>query len=119
MSVRRRATLFNRTGSTIALSLVFFFIFAFGAIFFYILAPMARQSSDDLAALIMFSAQTWAELPPDTRYDFAQELANSHSLTLLTTTPALERHPLETLYAFFRECLVEAGRGRHCHKNAA
>ncbi|CAA6824746.1 MAG: Two-component sensor histidine kinase [uncultured Thiotrichaceae bacterium] len=103
MPTHRTATLFSRTGFTIAFSLLFFFIFAFGATFFYILAPMARQSSDDLAALIMFSAQTWAELPPDTRYDFAEELSSSHGLTLLTTTPELEPHPLETPYLHFLE----------------
>lgn len=103
MSAHRTASLFSRTGFTIALSLLFFCFFAFVVIFFYILAPMARQSSDDLAALIMFSAQTWAELPPDTRYDFAEELSASHGLTLLTSTPKLERHPLETPYMHFLE----------------
>lgn len=101
MSAHRSATLFSRTGFTIAFSLMVFCIFAFSAIFFYILAPMARQSSDDLAALIMFSAQTWVELPPDTRYDFAEELSRSHGLILLTTTPELAPHSLETPYLHF------------------
>ena len=101
MKIKRTGTLFSRTGFTIALSLLVFFIFAFGSIFYYVLAPTARQSADDLAALIMFSAQTWSELPPDTRYDFAEELYASHQLTLLVTTPPLKRHPLETPYMHF------------------
>ncbi len=103
MIINRTGTLFSRTGFTIALSLLVFFIFAFGSIFYYVFAPMARQSADDLAALIMFSAQTWSELPPDTRYDFIEELYSSHQLTLLTTTSSLKQHPLETPYMHFLE----------------
>jgi len=103
MIVKRTGTLFSRTGYTIALSLLVFFVITFGAVFYYILAPMSRQSADDLAALILFSAQTWTELPPDTRKDFTEELYANHGLTLLTKTPLLKRHPLETPYMHFLE----------------
>ena len=101
MIINRTGTLFSRTGFTIAVSLLTFFILSFGSIFYYVIAPTARQSANDLAALIMFSAQTWGELPPDTRYDFAEELYVSHQLTLLATTPSLKNHPLETPYMRF------------------
>ena len=29
--------------------------------------PMANRAADDLAGLLVLSAQTWAELPPETR----------------------------------------------------
>ena len=33
----------------------------------FVLLPLARRSADDLAGLMVLSAQTWAELPPQTR----------------------------------------------------
>jgi len=44
--------------------------------------PMARRSADDLAGLMVISAQTWAELPPHTRPAFEAELARNHGLLL-------------------------------------
>lgn len=44
--------------------------------------PMAQRSADDLAGLMLLSAQTWAELPPETRPAFEAELARSHQLAL-------------------------------------
>jgi two-component system osmolarity sensor histidine kinase EnvZ len=39
-----------------------------------VMLPMARRSADDLAGLMVLSAQTWAELPPGTRPAFETEL---------------------------------------------
>ena len=36
----------------------------------FVLLPLARRSADDLAGLMVLSAQTWAELPPLTRPAF-------------------------------------------------
>lgn len=67
------------------------------ALFLGLLAlPMARRAADDLAGLMVLSAQTWAELPPDTRTAFAQELNKSHGLELrarVVYTAAPEWHP--------------------------
>ncbi|MEW6591218.1 MAG: ATP-binding protein, partial [Pseudomonadota bacterium] len=41
-------------------------------------------SADDLAGLIVLSAQTWVELPPETRAAFERELARRHGLRLTT-----------------------------------
>jgi len=48
----------------------------------FIFLPMARRAADDLAGLMVLSAQTWAELPPETRPDFEAELADNHRLAL-------------------------------------
>ncbi|MBP8284521.1 MAG: HAMP domain-containing protein [Chromatiaceae bacterium] len=53
-----------------------------------LMAPMARRSADDLAGLMLLSAQTWSELPPATRADFEVELARSHWLSLRDPGPA-------------------------------
>lgn len=47
-----------------------------------VLLPLARRSADDLAGLMVLSAQTWAELPPLTRPAFEEELLASHSLVM-------------------------------------
>ncbi|WP_298834948.1 ATP-binding protein [uncultured Piscinibacter sp.] len=48
----------------------------------FIFLPMARRASDDLAGLMVLSAQTWNELPPETRPVFEQELERSHHIAL-------------------------------------
>ena len=48
----------------------------------FVLLPLARRSADDLAGLMVLSAQTWAELPPETRGVFEEELLASHALAL-------------------------------------
>ncbi len=60
----RRKTLLRYTGQIMAVSMLTFLLFSSGVIVYYILVPMARQGSGDLAALIVLSAQTWVELPP-------------------------------------------------------
>jgi two-component system osmolarity sensor histidine kinase EnvZ len=52
-----------------------------------LMAPMARRSADDLAGLMLLSAQTWSELPPATRADFEVELARAHWLSLRDPGP--------------------------------
>jgi two-component system osmolarity sensor histidine kinase EnvZ len=48
----------------------------------FIFLPMARRAADDLAGLMVLTAQTWSELPPDTRPAFEAELAQSHQIAL-------------------------------------
>ncbi|MDP1525868.1 MAG: ATP-binding protein [Rhodocyclaceae bacterium] len=62
----------------------------------YLMLPLARRSADDLAGLMILSAQTWAELPPQTRVDFEFELLANHALALRTESPGVgvdEWHP--------------------------
>ena len=58
--------------------------------------PLAQRATDDLAGLLVLSAQTWAELPPETRPVFEQALAAQHGLrvTARPLPPAVEGwHP--------------------------
>ena len=52
----------------------------------FIFLPMARRAADDLAGLMVLSAQTWSELPPETRPAFEQELERSHHDSSPTST---------------------------------
>ena len=75
-------SLFRRAAITVAAGLLAFQVAAGIALFANLLMPLAQRSADDLAALLMLSARTWVELPPDTRAAFAAELAESHGLAL-------------------------------------
>ncbi len=75
--------------NAIRLALVFalFEVLAALAVVFLLMLPMARRAASDLAGLMVLSAQTWSELPPDTRPAFEQELVASHRLSLATARP--------------------------------
>ena len=48
----------------------------------FIFLPMSRRAADDLAGLMVLSAQTWTELPPETRPIFEEELRNNYQIAL-------------------------------------
>ena len=69
----------------------------------FILLPLARRSADDLAGLMVLSAQTWAELPPQTRPAFKDELLTNHALALRTETPGRGRDEWHPFYFYILE----------------
>ncbi|MGK2951618.1 MAG: ATP-binding protein [Thiobacillus sp.] len=77
-------SLFARTALTLALAFVVFQAAAFWVVTRTLIIPVAERSADDLAGLIVLSAQTWVELPPQTRAAFERELARRHGLRLTT-----------------------------------
>jgi two-component system osmolarity sensor histidine kinase EnvZ len=78
-----------------------------------LMVPMARRAAGDLAGLMVLSAQTWSELPPETRPAFEIELANSHLLALRDDLPVAEPNPLHGPYLYFlEEALAEKTRGQ-------
>lgn len=91
-SGHKRHTLFRGTAATVAAALIVFQLIMLAVTTYYIMLPMARRSADDLAALMVLSAQTWVELPPQTRRDFELELARKHNLWLFEATTALPDH---------------------------
>ena len=48
----------------------------------FVIRPIAERSADDEAALLVLSAQTWVELPPNARPYFELELAQNHDLII-------------------------------------
>jgi len=78
-------SLYARTALTLALAFIVFQAAAFWVVTRTLIVPVAERSADDLAGLIVLSAQTWVELPPQTRAAFERELARRHGLRLTTT----------------------------------
>lgn len=77
-------SLFARTALALALAFIAFQAAAFWVVYRTLIVPVAERSADDLAGLVVLSAQTWVELPPETRAAFEQELARRHGLRLTT-----------------------------------
>ncbi len=48
----------------------------------FIFLPLSERAADDLAGLMVLSAQTWVELPPGTRPVFEEELLHSYQMAL-------------------------------------
>lgn len=80
--MRSSRTLFRSTASTVATALLILQFILIAATVNYVMLPMAKRSADDLAALLVLSAQTWVELPPETRPDFELELVRKHQFML-------------------------------------
>ncbi len=81
----------------------------------FLMAPMARRSANDLAALMFLSAQTWSELPPETRPAFEYELATKHALALRADPPAGARDEWHGPYLHFLEAALAARTGQLNH----
>jgi two-component system osmolarity sensor histidine kinase EnvZ len=82
---RLTRSLYARTALTLALAFIVFQVAAFWVVTRTLIVPVAERSADDLAGLIVLSAQTWVELPPETRAAFERELARRHGLRLTTS----------------------------------
>lgn len=100
-------SLYARTALALALAFIVFQAVAFWVVSRTMIIPVAERSADDLAGLIVLSAQTWVELPPVTRASFERELARRHGLRLTTTEVAATVDAPR--FAFRRE--IEAALG--------
>lgn len=77
-----RGSLLVRTNLVLGVSAFAIILIAMLALDRYVLQPILERSADDEAALLVLSAQTWVELPPDARPYFELELAESHDLII-------------------------------------
>ncbi|MCB2016844.1 MAG: HAMP domain-containing protein, partial [Hydrogenophaga sp.] len=89
----------------LGLSFVAIELLAVLAFVWLVMWPMARRSADDLAGLMVLSAQTWAELPPETRPAFADELRERHGLMIL---PSVEGRSVDEWHAPYYYLLESA-----------
>ncbi len=75
-------TLFGRTAALLLLAFALLQGIALAVVWFKIIEPLAQRTADNLAGRMVLAAQTWVELPPDTRPDFELELSLHHGLEL-------------------------------------
>jgi two-component system, OmpR family, osmolarity sensor histidine kinase EnvZ len=92
--MKRPVSLLVRTNLVLAVSAAAIAATAILALNYFVIEPIARQAADDEAALLVLSAQTWVELPPEARRYFELELAENHDLII---TPEARELPLANL----------------------
>jgi two-component system, OmpR family, osmolarity sensor histidine kinase EnvZ len=88
--MKRPVSLLVRTNLVLAFGAVAIAGTAILALNYFVIEPIAQQAADDEAALLVLSAQTWVELPPQARRYFELELAESHDLII---TPDVRELP--------------------------
>lgn len=81
----------------------------------FLMVPMAKRSAEDLAGLMALAAQTWIELPPETRPAFERELIDRHQLALRTDSPGMEADEWHMPYFYFLERALARRSGRMQH----
>ena len=114
-AVSKRSSLFRSTAITVAGALIILQLVIFGASAYYIMLPMVKRSTDDLAALMVLSAQTWVELPPETRPAFELELARQHNLWLIDSPAKLPDYEHYSPYLILLEQALQTRTGKILH----
>lgn len=106
-----RGSLLVRTNLVLGLSAFAIIVMAMLALDRFVLQPILERSADDEAALLVLSAQTWVELPPDARPYFELELAESHDLIIASEAAATELPVTDLRYAALLAAQLEERLG--------
>jgi two-component system, OmpR family, osmolarity sensor histidine kinase EnvZ len=113
---RKPFALATHTARTLATALVLFLVISVGALFWFMIVPLSQRSADDLAALMLLSAQTWVELPPDTRSVFEDELIDRYQIWLQAEVrEPLRVHAHYNPYVRFLEGALRRRTGQDIH----
>lgn len=99
----------------LALAFILMELLVTGLFAFWVVLPLARRSTNDLAGLMVLSAQTWAELPPQTRPAFEKELLASHALALRAELPGPGRDEWHPPYFYLLEDALAQRTGLKNH----
>lgn len=79
----------------------------------FIFLPLSERAADDLAGLMVLSAQTWVELPPETRPAFEDELLHGYQMALRPDmAPAPDTGLRHGWYLYFLERAFERRLGQ-------
>ncbi len=109
------ATLFGRTAAI----LLGIFLLAQGAAMYAVwktvVVPLTENSADSLAAHMVLAAQTWVELPPETREDYEIELFLQHNLELGKVDKPLPNQVKPTPFGTLLERDLKQRTGQDIH----
>jgi two-component system osmolarity sensor histidine kinase EnvZ len=105
------STLFGRTALVIALVSIAFQIFTLTVITYFALLPLGRHATNDFAALMVGSAQTWHTTATADRPAYDAFLAEQHQLTIRATPVATETFTRYLPYFHFLEAALLARTG--------
>lgn len=110
-----RMSLVRLNARLLAVVFIIFEVILVAAVLGFVMIPMVRRSADDLAGLMILSAQTWSELPPETRPAFEEELIRTHWLSLRAELPAHAKNDWHGFYLYFLEQALSAKTGNPQH----
>ena len=111
--MRLPKTLFARTVTMIAAVSIAYLLFALTVISYFLLAPVGKQSADDLAALMVFSANEWVKTKTENRILFEQHLLENYQLRIAAgqQLDSVDFKPLP--YYYFLESALENRTGQN------
>ena len=112
-------SLFGRTALVIALVSIAFQIFTLTVIFYFALVPLGRHATDDFAALMLTSAQTWQASPATERNALEARLAQQHRLTVRAVPLPTEAFTHYLPYFNFLEGSLSSRAGQPVHLEKA
>lgn len=101
------SSIFVRTTGILLVAFLTFAVMILGTVAHFTVIPLARSAGDDLAALMLLSARSWAEIPPPARGEFNDRLYRNHGLRITEpgeAIPAVDKLPLPYL-EFVQESL--------------
>ena len=78
----RCGTLFARTATTISLVSMVFFVFTLVLIGWFIVIPLAQRTADNLATLMVVSANSWEQLSEEQWASFNQHMGKDYRLKI-------------------------------------
>ncbi len=100
-------SLFGRTATTIAITMLLSMIISISAAVYFIMIPMAKRSADDFAAVIVSAAHSLESLPEAMHEELKQQLLQDHGLIVSMQTKALTETSFDVPYSmYFRESLA-------------
>ncbi len=105
------ASLARQNAVTLAIAFIVIELLTITLFSLWVLLPLAKRSADDLAGLMVLSAQTWAELPPPTRAAFEEELFKSHGLALRADPPMGAADAWHAPYFYLLEAALQRRTG--------
>ena len=108
-------TLFARSALALAVAFLLFAVVSVGVLQTALVQPHTKQAADDLAALIVLSAQIWVELPPHTRADYEREMLHRHELRILLAEPNEQDQAVSHAYLNYLEDALQ----RHLQQKVA
>ena len=113
--------LFNRTMMMSLILAVLFQLFIFSVAYFLVVRPLLQTAADDLAALMVLSAERWVELPPEALPFYQEELQRSYQLRAVpAAVPLSGRVSLPPYIAYLEASLSQRlGHAVIIHPSAA
>jgi two-component system osmolarity sensor histidine kinase EnvZ len=94
-------SLLVRTAGTIALALVVVILISLGAAAYFVAMPIAKRSADDLAALMVITAENWRESSAAEQSRLRQELLQVHGLVVADQMPVLPEKQIRLPYLYY------------------